>query len=73
MNAFVFAFFLAPTFWYLWINQGSGNANFYYAITLVFTLAQSMLLIDAYYSTLKAEFLRANPQFANVELKMKQS
>lgn len=31
---------LAPVMWYLWIETGSANANFYFAITLVYSTAQ---------------------------------
>lgn len=31
---------LFPVLWHLWINAGSANANFYFAITLVFNIAQ---------------------------------
>ena len=31
---------LAPILWHLWIYAGSANANFYFAITLVYSTAQ---------------------------------
>ncbi len=40
VNALCYASILGPLFFDLWIYAGSGNANFFYAITLVFGLAQ---------------------------------
>ena len=34
------AFLMAPITWYLWIYTGSANANFYFAMTMVFNVAQ---------------------------------
>ena len=31
---------VAPILWHLWIYAGSANANFYFAITLVYSTAQ---------------------------------
>jgi phosphatidylinositol glycan class U len=31
---------MAPITWYLWIYAGSANANFYFAMTMVFNVAQ---------------------------------
>ncbi|CEH17614.1 Major facilitator superfamily permease-Cdc91p [Ceraceosorus bombacis] len=43
---YLYATLLLPTFHHLWLQAGSGNANFYYAITLVWGLAQGSLLLD---------------------------
>ncbi|KAI8339751.1 GPI transamidase subunit PIG-U [Chlamydoabsidia padenii] len=61
-NLFLYSSVLAPIFWHLWIYAGSGNANFYYAITLVYNLGQVMLLIDLVYSMLRREFDVAHPE-----------
>ncbi|KRX98504.1 Phosphatidylinositol glycan anchor biosynthesis class U protein [Trichinella pseudospiralis] len=37
---------LSPVMWYLWIGQGSANANFFFAITLVYLVAQVFLISD---------------------------
>ncbi|PRP75220.1 hypothetical protein PROFUN_15942 [Planoprotostelium fungivorum] len=42
----VFVAALAPLFWQMWIYNGSGNANFYYAINLVFTFTQVLFVTD---------------------------
>ncbi|KAI8099917.1 GPI transamidase subunit PIG-U [Halteromyces radiatus] len=61
-NLFLYSSVLAPIFWHLWIYAGSGNANFFYAITLVYNLGQVMLLIDLVYSMLRREFDIAHPE-----------
>ncbi len=44
--------FLGPAFYHLWIYAGSGNANFFYAITLVWGLGQSLLVCDLTFAVL---------------------
>lgn len=39
-QVFLFVAVLAPLFWHLWIVLGVGNANFYYALTLAYAVAQ---------------------------------
>ncbi|KZT43597.1 PIG-U-domain-containing protein [Sistotremastrum suecicum HHB10207 ss-3] len=38
---------LLPLFHKLWLSQGTGNANFFYASTLVFALANGFAILDA--------------------------
>ncbi|CAI4221230.1 unnamed protein product [Auanema sp. JU1783] len=43
---------LMPVMWHMWIVVGSGNANFYFAVTLLYNFAQIYLMLDllfAYY------------------------
>ncbi|KAI7865524.1 GPI transamidase subunit PIG-U [Spinellus fusiger] len=61
-NLFLYASVLSPIFWYLWIYAGSGNANFFYAITLVYNLGQILLLIDLVYSALRRDYDVAHPE-----------
>lgn len=51
---------LAPCMFYLWLGSGGGNANFYFAITLVFSAGQFFLLADVLYAHLKREFIMTN-------------
>uniref|UniRef100_A0A914XA90 Phosphatidylinositol glycan anchor biosynthesis class U protein n=1 Tax=Plectus sambesii TaxID=2011161 RepID=A0A914XA90_9BILA len=44
---------LAPVMWKLWIQDGSANANFYFAITLAYCTAQIFLLTDLLYAELR--------------------
>ena len=51
---------LAPVMLYLWLVGGGGNANFYFAITLVYSLGHMFLLVDVLYACLKREFIKEN-------------
>lgn len=51
---------LAPIMFYLWLGSGGGNANFYFAITLVYSVGQIFLLVDIFYACLKREFIKIN-------------
>ncbi|KAJ2823206.1 hypothetical protein IWW50_003881 [Coemansia erecta] len=54
-NLILYGVGLAPVFWYLWIEQGSGNANFFYAATLVYVFGQITLLFDLGSAMLRRE------------------
>ena len=54
--ALLYCMLLGPAFHHLWIYAGSGNANFFYAITLVWSLALLILLTDAVYAVLRDEW-----------------
>ncbi len=47
------AFLLLPLFYHLWLVQGTGNANFFYASTLVFACANGAALIDCIWAGLR--------------------
>ena len=40
LSMFLACSVLCPVLWYLWIHAGSANANFFFAITLTYALAQ---------------------------------
>jgi phosphatidylinositol glycan class U len=44
---------LMPLFNHLWLAQGTGNANFYYASTLVFACSNGAALIDCIWAGLR--------------------
>ncbi|CAB1354311.1 unnamed protein product [Coregonus sp. 'balchen'] len=46
---------LFPVLWHLWIYAGSANSNFYYAITLLFNVAQILMVSDYFYAYLRRE------------------
>eukprot|EP00112_Aurelia_sp_Birch-Aquarium-sp1_P004592 Seg1520.4 transcript_id=Seg1520.4/GoldUCD/mRNA.D3Y31 product="Phosphatidylinositol glycan anchor biosynthesis class U protein" protein_id=Seg1520.4/GoldUCD/D3Y31 len=52
----LFSTIMAPVLYHLWIYAGSGNANFFYATTLAFNLAQILLLSDAIYAHLRRDY-----------------
>nr|XP_061813456.1 phosphatidylinositol glycan anchor biosynthesis class U protein-like [Nerophis lumbriciformis] len=47
---------LFPVLWHLWIYAGSANSNFYYATTLLFNIAQVLLVSDYFYAFLRREY-----------------
>ncbi|KAH8119057.1 PIG-U-domain-containing protein [Phellopilus nigrolimitatus] len=47
---------LLPLFSNLWLAQGTGNANFFYASTLVFGMANGAAVVDCIFSGLRIAF-----------------
>ncbi|XP_065916195.1 phosphatidylinositol glycan anchor biosynthesis class U protein-like [Dysidea avara] len=43
---------LTPLLWHLWIHAGSANANFYFAMSVLYGLAQIILVTDVLHSFL---------------------
>ncbi|KAK9460505.1 GPI transamidase subunit PIG-U [Lipomyces oligophaga] len=60
------ALVLAPSFYHLWIYLGSGNANFFYAITLVYTIGVTVIISDTLRATLRIEFDGGGPSAKQV-------
>ncbi|KAK7207439.1 GPI transamidase component PIG-U [Myxozyma melibiosi] len=52
----IHALVLAPNFYHLWIYLGSGNSNFFYAVTLVYAIGIMLILTDTLRATLRIEF-----------------
>lgn len=44
---------LLPLFHHLWVGTGTGNANFFYASSLVFGLANGLALLDNVWAGLR--------------------
>lgn len=65
----LYATLLGPAFYYLWIYAGSGNANFFYAITLVWSLGLSVLLADSLYAVLRDEWEVERPEMKGKEVR----
>jgi GPI-anchor transamidase subunit U len=65
----MYATFLGPAFYHLWIYAGSGNANFFYAITLVWSLGQSLLVSDMTFAVLRDEWEVERPEMAGKEIR----
>ena len=61
-TALLYATFLGPTFYHLWIYAGSGNANFFYAITLVWSFSNTFLMADALFAVLRDEWETERPE-----------
>lgn len=60
--AVLYASFLGPAFYHLWIYAGSGNANFFYAITLVWSLGISIIVGDSLFAALRDELDVERPE-----------
>jgi phosphatidylinositol glycan class U len=61
VSALLYASLLGPAFYHLWIYAGSGNANFFYAITLVWSLGLSLIIADTIFAALRDEWEQENP------------
>lgn len=68
-STLMYATFLGPAFYHLWIYAGSGNANFFYAITLVWSLGQSLLVSDLTFAILRDEWEVDRPEMAGKEIR----
>lgn len=68
-STLLYATFLGPAFYHLWIYAGSGNANFFYAITLVWSLGQSLLVTDLTFAVLRDEWEIDRPEMAGKEIR----
>lgn len=69
VSTLLYATLLGPAFYYLWIYAGSGNANFFYAITLVWSLALSVILADSIYAVLRDEWEVERPEMKGKEVR----
>ncbi|XDG08571.1 hypothetical protein ABKA04_008186 [Annulohypoxylon sp. FPYF3050] len=68
-STILYSTFLGPSFYYLWIYAGSGNANFFYAITLVWSLGQSLLVSDLAFAVLRDEWELERPEMVGKEIR----
>ncbi|KAH7078247.1 GPI transamidase subunit PIG-U [Paraphoma chrysanthemicola] len=67
--AILYASVLGPAFYHLWVYAGSGNANFFYAITLVWSLGLSIILGDSMYAALRDELDVERPELQGKEVR----
>jgi len=58
---------LLPLFHHLWLSEGTGNANFYYASTLVLGLANGAGLLDAVWAGLRTAIGDVGPKYEVVQ------
>lgn len=65
----LYASFLGPAFYHLWVYAGSGNANFFYAITLVWSLGLSIIVGDSLYAALRDELDVERPELRDKDVK----
>ncbi|SMN19828.1 similar to Saccharomyces cerevisiae YLR459W GAB1 GPI transamidase subunit, involved in attachment of glycosylphosphatidylinositol (GPI) anchors to proteins [Maudiozyma saulgeensis] len=69
MLLFIHGIMLSPIFYHLWIGSGSGNSNFFYAVSLVNALAIGTILSDLIWAMLRHEYDGETP---NYEIKLAQ-
>jgi phosphatidylinositol glycan class U len=67
--AILYASVLGPAFYHLWVYAGSGNANFFYAITLVWSLGLSIILGDSLFAALRDELDVERPELRDKEVR----
>lgn len=67
--AIMYASVLGPTFYHIWIYAGSGNANFFYAITLVWSLGLSIILGDSMFAALRDELDVERPELKGKDVR----
>ncbi|KAI4190452.1 MAG: hypothetical protein LQ348_003652 [Seirophora lacunosa] len=60
---------LGPAFYYLWIYAGSGNANFFYAITLVWSLGLSIVVGECLFAVLRDEWEVDRPEMKGKDIR----
>ncbi|KAL9138156.1 MAG: hypothetical protein Q9175_000627 [Cornicularia normoerica] len=65
----LYATLLGPAFYYLWIYAGSGNANFFYAITLVWSLGLSEIVADSLFAVLRDEWEVERPEMKGKDVR----
>ena len=69
LSSLLYSSLLGPAFYYLWIYAGSGNANFFYAITLVWSLGSVVILADVLYAILRDEWELERPDMKGKDAK----
>ncbi|KAG7855015.1 hypothetical protein KL939_004764 [Ogataea angusta] len=50
---------LLPVFYYVWMSLNSGNANFFYAIGLVLSILQTIIVSDFLWSKIQTEYFES--------------
>ncbi|OKL62591.1 hypothetical protein UA08_02371 [Talaromyces atroroseus] len=68
-SALLYATLLGPAFYHLWIYAGSGNANFFYAITLVWSLGLTILVADLIFAALRDEWEYDHPEMKGKDVR----
>ncbi|ETN38601.1 uncharacterized protein HMPREF1541_06638 [Cyphellophora europaea CBS 101466] len=65
----LYSVLLGPAFYYLWIYAGSGNANFFFAITLVWSLGLAILVGDTLFAVLRDEWEIERPEMKGKDVR----
>ena len=67
----LFTMVLAPVNWYYWVHHGSGNANFYYATTLVYNIAHVCIIVEVIRTHILNDVLSRNPTLKATDIYQK--
>jgi phosphatidylinositol glycan class U len=70
VSGLLYSCLLGPLFFNAWVIQGSGNANFFYAITLVWSVSQIILLIDMIFGYLRRDWERMYPGWRKMRIEL---
>jgi phosphatidylinositol glycan class U len=65
----MYASSLGPAFYHLWVYAGSGNANFFYAVTLVWGLGLSLMVCDLTFAVLRDEWEVERPEMVGKDIR----
>eukprot|EP01102_Stenamoeba_stenopodia_P022492 TRINITY_DN9397_c0_g1_i2.p1 TRINITY_DN9397_c0_g1~~TRINITY_DN9397_c0_g1_i2.p1 ORF type:complete len:438 (+),score=46.60 TRINITY_DN9397_c0_g1_i2:42-1316(+) len=65
VTVYLFCIAIAPVMWHAWLVKGSGNANFYYAGTLVFKLVEQYVVVGAIVEVLRNRLKRGGEEELN--------
>lgn len=68
-SVLLYSALLGPAFYHIWIYAGSGNANFFYAITLVWSLGLGMIVGDSLFAVLRDEWEMLRPEMRGKEVR----
>ncbi|CCH59326.1 hypothetical protein TBLA_0B04920 [Henningerozyma blattae CBS 6284] len=60
---FLHAILLSPIFYHIWIDVGSGNSNFFYAINLVYALSVALIITEFCWAMLRCEYDKGSPNY----------
>lgn len=67
----LFTMVLAPVNWYYWVHHGSGNANFYYATTLVYNVTHVVIIVEVIRTHILKDVLSKNPTLKATDIYQK--
>jgi len=70
ISGLLYSALLGPLFFNAWVYNGGGNANFFYAMTLVWSVSQIMLCMDLVYAHIKREFERLHPGWRRMRVEL---
>jgi phosphatidylinositol glycan class U len=69
-SGIVYSCVLGPLFFNAWVYQGSGNANFFYAITLVWAVSQIILISDLIFAFIKRDWEKTYPGWRRMRVEL---